>query len=221
MRGRPARTLGDLVGAIRRHADAEHARAAVDDLLQLRLGIKIEPHRNAETVAQRIGEQARARGGADQREFRQIDLHRTRRGTFADDQVELEILHRGIEDFLHLRIEPVDLVDEQHVALFQIGQQRGEVARFRNHRAGGGAEIHAEFARDDLRQRGLAEAGRADEEHMVERLVARTRGLDENLEIGARLFLRRRIRRAAAGAARLPRDRPRGVRRSQGAATWS
>ena len=65
--------------------------------------------------------------------------------------------------------EPVDLVDEEHVALLEIGEQRREVARLGDDRAGGGAEIDAEFARDDLRQRGLAETRRADEQHMVER----------------------------------------------------
>ena len=105
--------------------------------------------------------------------FGEVDLHRARRRPFADDQVELEILHRRIEDFLDRRIEPVDLVDEQDVALFEIGEQRGEVAGLGDHRPGGGAEIDAELARDDLRQRGLAEAGRADEQHVVERLAAR------------------------------------------------
>ena len=54
---------------------------------------------------------------------------------------------------------------------------------------GGGAEIDAELARDDLRQRGLAEPGRADEQHVVERLLARARRLDEHREVGARLLL--------------------------------
>ena len=99
------------------------------------------------------------------------------------------VLHRGIEDFLDRRIEPVDLVDEQHVALFQIGEQRREVAGLGDDRPGGGAEIHAELARDDLRQRGLAEAGRADEQHVIERLFARARRLDEHREVGARLRL--------------------------------
>ncbi len=30
------------------------------------IGVEIQPHRNAETVAQRIGQKAGARGGADQ-----------------------------------------------------------------------------------------------------------------------------------------------------------
>ena len=54
---------------------------------------------------------------------------------------------------------------------------------------GGGAKADAEFARHDLRQRGLAEAGGTDEQHMVQRLAALARGLDEDREIGARLRL--------------------------------
>ncbi len=88
----------------------------------------------------------------------------------------------------------MDFVDEQHIAVFQVGQQRREVSCLGDHRAGGGAEIHAQFARHDLRQRGLAEAGRADEQHMVERLVARARRLDEDFQIGARLFLADKFR---------------------------
>ncbi len=66
----------------------------------------------------------------------------------------------------------MDLVDEQHVARLQIGQQRRQIAGARDHRAGGRAEADAELARDDLRQRRLAEARRPEEQHMVERLAA-------------------------------------------------
>jgi hypothetical protein len=148
-----------------------------------------EADRDAEAITQRGGEQARARGGADQREARQIDLHRARGRAFADDEVELVVLHGRIEDFLDRRIEPVNLVDEQNVALFEIGEQRREIAGLGDHRPGGGAEIDAQLARDDLRQRGLAEARRADEQHMVERFLARARRLDEHRQIGARFFL--------------------------------
>ena len=119
----------------------------------------------------------------------EIDLDRARRRPLADDEVELEILHRRIEDFLDRRIEPVNLVDEQHVARLEIGEQRGKIAGLGDHRARGGAEIDAQFARDDLRQRRLAEAGRPDEQHVVERFLARARRLDEHPQIGARLFL--------------------------------
>ena len=110
-------------------------------------------------------------------------------GPFADDQIELEILHRGIEDFLDRRIEAVDLVDEEHVARLEIGQERREIACPRQHRARGRAKTDAELARDDLGQRRLAETGRAREQHVVERLAARLRRLDEDREIVARLRL--------------------------------
>src|SRR3546814_3741009 len=51
-----------------------------------------------------------------QGEGREVDPDRARRRPLADDEVEMEILHGGIEHFLDRRGEPVDLVDEQHVA---------------------------------------------------------------------------------------------------------
>src|SRR6185436_16758647 len=102
---------------------------------------------------------------------------------------ELEIFHRGIEMFLHRWAQPMDLVNEENVALFQVCQQRGELSGLCNHRPRRGAKPNAELARDDLRQRGLAEAGGAYEQHVIQRLVALARGLDEDREILARLRL--------------------------------
>ena len=137
------------------------------------------PKRSRSGVASRPG----AGGGADQGERRQVDAHGARGRPLADDQVELEILHRRIEDLLDRRLQAVDLVDEQHVAGLQVGQDRGQVAGALDHRAGGGAEADAQLARDDLRQRGLAEAGRAVQQHVVQRLAAGARGGDEDGEV--------------------------------------
>src|SRR5258705_5580857 len=98
-------------------------------------------------------------------------------------------------------------------------------------------EADAQFARHDLRQRGLAEAGGTDEQHMVERLAPFARGLDEDREVGARLLLADEFRQelraqrgvAAILAAALRRDDaggrghvgeiPRGARSETGART--
>ena len=53
-------------------------------------------------------------------------------GPLADDKVELKIFHRRIEHFLNLRVQTVDLVDEQHVAGFKIGEQCRQVAGTHN-----------------------------------------------------------------------------------------
>ena len=84
----------------------------------------------------------------DQRERRQVDPDRPRPRPFADDQVELEILHRGIEDFFDRRRQPMDLVDEQHIAGCEVGEQCGKIAGRLNDRPRGGAEADPELARD-------------------------------------------------------------------------
>ena len=190
---RAAGAAGDLVGALLAHADAEHPGAAAHDQLELLDGVELEPDRDAEAVAQGRGEQACAGGGADKGEFRQLDLHRAGRRALADDEVELVILHGRIEDFLDRRVEAVDLVDEEHVALFEIGELRRQIARLGDDRAGGRAEIDPELAGDDLRQRRLAETRRPDEEHMVEGVAPGLRRIDEDLEIGPRGLLAREI----------------------------
>ena len=83
----------------------------------------------------------------------------------------------------------MDLVDEQHVARLEIGEQRREVARALEHRPGGLAQVDAQLVRDDVRQRGLAEARRAEQQHVVERFAAPLRGVDEDAELLADLLL--------------------------------
>ena len=169
----------------------QDARAAAYDFDQVFDFVELEAQRNAETVAQRLGDHAGTRRRADERERGEVDLHRARRRAFADDEVELKILHRGIEDFFDGGVQAMDLVDEEDVARLQVRQDRGEVAGARDHRARGRAEVHAEFARDDLGHRGFAEARRARKQHVVERFVAAARGVDEDFQVRARLGLGR------------------------------
>ncbi len=83
----------------------------------------------------------------------------------------------------------MDLVDEQNVARLEVGELGGEIAGLGDHRPRGRAEIDAELARHDLRERRLAETRGADEQHVVERLAARLGRLDEHLEVLARRLL--------------------------------
>src|ERR1700685_3932776 len=87
---RAARAACDFVGAIGGHGDAEYPCAAIDNKFKLAFRIKVEPHWNAETVAQRISQQPGPRGGADQRKFGEIDLYRASRRSGADNQIKLK-----------------------------------------------------------------------------------------------------------------------------------
>jgi hypothetical protein len=83
----------------------------------------------------------------------------------------------------------VDLVDEQDVARFEIGQDGGQIAGLGQDRPRGGAEADAQFLRHDLRQRRLAQPRRAEQQDVVQRLAARARRVDEDLQIALGLLL--------------------------------
>ena len=105
----PAR---DLDGAFVGKGKTEQAGAPDDDLTEFLGGIEYQPQRNAEPVAQRCRQQTGTRGGPDQRKRRQVDPHASRRRPFADDQIELEVFHRGVQDFLDRWLQAMDFVDE-------------------------------------------------------------------------------------------------------------
>src|SRR5690606_1855031 len=145
-----AGAAGNLCRSFVRKREAENARGAPNEGLEFPDGAEIERDRYTEAVAQRCREKAEPGRRGDEGEAGKIDLDGARRGPLADDEVELKVLHGRIEDFLHRRIETVDFVDEEHVALLEVGEQRRQIARLGDYRARGGPEIDAEFARHDL-----------------------------------------------------------------------
>jgi len=112
-----------------------------------------------------------------------------RGGALADDDVELVVFERGVEFFFEHGLQAVDLVEEEHLLLAQIGEDGGEVALNLQGGAGALLEADAEFVGDDGGQRGLAQAGRTEEEDVVEGLAARLRRFerDGELLLGLRL----------------------------------
>ena len=95
-----------------------------------------------------------------------------RRRALADDDVELVVLQRGVELFLEDGLQAVDLVEEEDLALAQVGEDGGEVTLDLQGGAGGLLEADVELVGDDGGQGGFAQAGRAEEEDVVERLAA-------------------------------------------------
>ena len=101
----------------------------------------------------------------------------------ADGDRQLAVLHRRIEGLLERPRQAVDLVDEEDAARLERGQVAGHVALALERRAGGRHEADVELVGDDLRERRLAEPGRPGQQHVVERLAARPRRLDEDREL--------------------------------------
>ena len=187
-RGR-ARTARDFARAVGVNFDLQQFGRARDDAREFGDRIKLQPRHDAEAVAQRIGQHARTRGRADQGKGRQVELDRARRRALADHDIDLEVFERRIEYFFDHRRQAMYLVDEQHVVRLEIGEHRREIARALQHGAGGVAQVHAHFTRDDMRERCFAQPRRAEQQHVIERLLALARGLDEDFKLAADFFL--------------------------------
>ena len=91
-----------------------------------------------EAVAQRRGDEPRPGGGADEGEMRQLEPDGACTRPLPYDDVDLEVLHGRIEDLLDGPVEPVYLVDEEHIPLLQVGEDGRHVGLPLERRARGG-----------------------------------------------------------------------------------
>ena len=138
-----------------------------------------------------------------------VEPQRPRRRSLADQDVERVVLHRGVEDLLDRPVQPVDLVDEQHVVLVERGEDRRQIAGPLDGRAARVADVDPELAGDDRGQGRLAEAGRPVEQDVVGRLSPPPRRLEEDRQVGLDLALADVFVEAARSER--PFDRPVGV----------
>ena len=100
----------------------------LDDPAQLIGAVQLQLEQHTKAVPQGAGDLARTGGSAHQREAGQVDPDALGAGALADHDIQRVVLQRGVQHLLHLPGQAVDLVDEQHIALLQVGQQGGKVA---------------------------------------------------------------------------------------------
>ena len=120
---------------------------------------------------------------------RQLERDHARPRALPDRDRQALILHRRVERLLQGARQPVDLIHEEHAPRLERGQKGRDVSLALECRTGGLHERDVQLARDDLRQRGLAQAGRASQQQMVQRVPARRGGLDRNGQLLAQRLL--------------------------------
>ena len=81
------------------------------------------------------------------------------------------------------------LVNEQHVARLQRGEDASQVARFVEHGATGNLESHAQLVGNDVRKGCLAQSRGAVQQGVVERFATILGRLDKHLQVLHHLFL--------------------------------
>src|SRR5690606_12951967 len=170
---------GSVVGEV----DTEYCRRATDDLLHGGIVVVVEPQYRAEAVTQWSGHERESGGGPDEREARQVDPHRPGRRPLADHDVDRVILHRRVQHLFDDAVEAMDLIDEEHVPLFQVGEDRDEIALTLDRGPRRHAQVHPHLGGNDRREGGLAQSRRAVEKDVVEGLLASSSRLDEDAEI--------------------------------------
>ncbi len=107
-----SRAAGDFVGGIIGDFHVEKFGGTGDDFLEFLRGIEIDMIVQAEAVAQRGREKSGAGGGADEGESFQRDIYDFGEGAFIHDEIDFEILHGGIDEFLDGGRKAMDFVDE-------------------------------------------------------------------------------------------------------------
>src|SRR5437879_10484561 len=103
--------------------------------------------------------------------------------TLADDQVDAEILHGRVENFLDRGLKAVDFVEEEDFLGFKRSEDGGEVALTLKEGASTGLDGNVQFVGNDLGEGGFSEAWRAIEQNVVEGFAAGAGGFDGNLDV--------------------------------------
>ena len=178
-----ARPQRHFEGGIVVYRNVQNAGRAFDDARQHRCVVVFQMALDAEPRSQRRGQQTAARRGAHERERGQFDLNRAGRGAFVQHDVDFEVLHRRVEILLDDRAQPVDFVDEKHIARIQSREQSRQIARFVQHGTRRDAQLGTHFVGDDVGQRRLAQSRRAVQQYVVERIAAHQRRFDEYAEV--------------------------------------
>ena len=169
--------------------DVEDSRGAGDDRPQVVRGIEVEPFDEAETVAQGPRDQAGPRRRTHEREGREVEPDRARRRPLAEHHVELKVLHRRIEHLFDHLGKAVDLVDEQDVAIAEVGQQRRQIARSLDRWARGHMQGHLQLGGDDARKGRLSETRWTGEQQVIRRLLPGARRFEHDAQVVLELGL--------------------------------
>ena len=122
-----AGTQGDLRAGLRAEFDAEDSGGAVQHLLEFSRFIEVHVGGEAESITQRAGQCARPGRRTDEGERGHLQRNRRRPRPFADDDVDPEVLHGQVQHLLGGPGDAVDFVDEQHIALDEVGQHGRQI----------------------------------------------------------------------------------------------
>ncbi len=108
-----------------------------------------------ESVLDRLAQHLGFRRCADKREWIDRDPDIT---SFRHHHIDDEIFHRDIQYFLDVRLQSVDLVDEEDISGLERVQDAYDLRGFRYRVSCHGFDVHLSLFRNDVRHRRLPES---------------------------------------------------------------
>ncbi len=112
--------------------------------------------------------------------MRQIEANAARSRPLAYHDIEHTVLERRVEHLFHLAVQAMDFINEEHVALFKVRENRRQIARPGNSRTAGCADARAKLVGHDRCERRLAQTRGAAEQHVVHAFAALLRRLNKD-----------------------------------------
>jgi hypothetical protein len=161
----------------------------VADLYEVLDRVVVEPLGELEATSQRARDQPGPRGSPHQGEARKVEPDRVGARPLADNEIELEVLHGRIQDLLDGARETVDLIDEQHISIFEVGEYRGEVACPFERGPRSRPDVRIHLVGDDVSEAGLAETRGAGQQQVACGLTAASGRLEHYAEVLLQLGL--------------------------------
>ena len=119
----------------------------------------------------RAREHAAASRRADDREFLEGKIDGARRHSLAEHDIDPEVFHHRVDEFLDRARQPMDLVDKEDRAFGGVGQEGHDVHLLVEGRAARDVELDAQLVVQDGREGRLAEAGGPVEKNVGQRLA--------------------------------------------------
>ncbi len=181
--GCAASPAGNLAGAVGLDRVTEDSRRAGENLEQGILSIELEVEHDAKSVSQRTGQQTLTGGCSDHGECGQVEPDGAGRRALTHQDIDLLVLHRGIQDLLDRPRQPVDLVDEEHGACFEVGKDTDQITGTLDGGPAGDMDRSVHLGCDDVGESGFPQARRTIEKEMVERFTALPSGAEEDGQI--------------------------------------
>ena len=163
--------------------NTENSRTAFQDPDQILHRVGFQLLMDAKPGTERGSEIAFTGGRCDQCELWQVNPHRSGIGARVDQNIDLEILHGGVEVLFDHPADAVNFIDKEDIPLLKFCQKTHEILGLVEDRTTGRAKIDAHLSGNQTRECRLPQTRHPGEQGVIEGISPLPGRLQVDLEI--------------------------------------